>query len=95
MDISIILIATILVESVVNAVKPIWNKDKRHIEASAVASLVAGLLLAFTAQLNFPRMIDVELSPEWLAFVFTGIIISRGSNFVYDIIKRVNAHKGV
>ncbi|SHH00609.1 hypothetical protein SAMN02745221_01465 [Thermosyntropha lipolytica DSM 11003] len=56
------------------------NKEK-------LGAIVIGIILAIAARVDFFYIMGVPLAIPYLGMVFTGIIISRGANFIHDIIK--------
>ena len=87
----LIIVSAILAESVVNALKPLWDEQKRTVSYGALASLAIGLIIAFASQLDIAGMLGLNLSWPFLGYAFSGIIISRGANYVYDIINGLQA----
>lgn len=45
-----------------------------------------GVLLAIAYKLDLPEYFDMESSIPFVGQVVTGILISRGANYVYDLI---------
>jgi formate-dependent nitrite reductase membrane component NrfD len=84
-----IVFGAVLVEAIVTALKPIWDESKRQISFGAVMSLIVGLGIAFAtgidlcAAAGFPVLVPVV--PQ----LITGILISRGSNYIYDILSQI------
>lgn len=84
-----IVIAAVLVEAVTTAIKPIWDADKRKLAPAAVASLLIGLVLSFAANLDLPGAVGMTITWPVVSQIITGIVISRGANYVYDIIDKI------
>lgn len=91
-----ILIIAILIESVLQAVKPIWDKSKRENVAEFYVALGLGVLIAILGGFDVfeaagvPLTFLVFLGP-WAGIFFTGMILGRGSNVVHDLIKAIQA----
>lgn len=85
-----IALSAMLVEAVTTAFKPVWDKERRKLSRGALASLAVGLVIAFAAGLDIAAIAGVEIRWPLLPQLITGIIISRGSNYVHDIFKRIN-----
>lgn len=88
---SLIIISAILVESVTNALKPIWDESRRTLSVSGMVSLTVGMIIALAANLNLFEAFGLEMGWPVLPQLFTGIIISRGANYVYDLLAQVQS----
>lgn len=82
-----LVILGILVEAVVDTFKLLWEDGGFVLGRGA--ALVVGLILAFT--LNIDLLAKVGLNPRFdiVGIILTGIIISRGGNYVHDFLGRV------
>ena len=54
--------------------------------AVQIAALVVGLVLAFGAGQNLFTLIGVEFAYPVVGTVLAGILVSRGSNYIHDLI---------
>ena len=87
---TVIILAT-LCEAVVE-----WLKDlvpKIEGTGAKVAALVVGLILAFGASQNIFALIGIEFLYPAVGFILSGILISRGSNYLHDVIARIGGSK--
>lgn len=57
------------------------------INKERVGAIITGIILSVAANIDFFELIGVPLMIPYLGLIFTGIIISRGANFIHDIIK--------
>lgn len=89
--IMMIAVVGLLVEAVVETLRMIYDQATRKISIPVILSLVIGLVVAFGANLSIfavlPQTID---APNWLGCALTGILVSRGSNFIHDLWNRIN-----
>lgn len=85
----IIFVAAVLVEAVTNAIKPIWDAEKRGVSWPALVSLAVGMVVAFAADLDIAGAVGVAIEWPVVPQLITGIIIGRGANYVHDIVKRM------
>lgn len=85
-----IAIAAMLVEALTSACKPIWDEQSRGFSYGAVISLCIGVIIALASNLDIGRAVGICIEWPLLPQVITGVIISRGSNYVYDIMSRIN-----
>lgn len=57
-------------------------------------ALSTAIILTFTYQINiFTTLLGVDSSSPFLDFLLSGFIISRGSNFVNDLVQKVLGSK--
>ena len=52
-------------------------------------SIVLGILVAVSYNLDLPAYFNLNSKIPYIGCVLTGILISRGSNYVFDIIKKL------
>ena len=91
--VSIGLIA-LLVESVVETLKPLWDPEKRQNLPDLLAALVGGELVAIFGGFDIFEMAGMPLENiavvgAWPGIVLTGILLSRGSNFVHSLLSSI------
>lgn len=63
------------------------------INKERLGAIITGIILAAAANIDFFEIIGVPLIIPYLGMIFTGIIISRGANFIHDIIKITEVFK--
>lgn len=84
MDLSKLFIIALLGESIWETTKLLWQQGK--LNTDRVGALLIGILLALIAGLNIFKMMGFEVSVPVLGEVLTGLLISRGANFMHDIL---------
>ena len=84
-----IIILAILVEAVVETVK---MAIEGGIKWQNIAAMVLGIAVCVLANKGILTLVDVEF-PMWADAILSGILVSRGSNFISDLFDRVNAGK--
>jgi hypothetical protein len=84
-----IIFGAVLVEAVVTALKPVWDPDKRKVSLGALVSLIVGLGIAFAAGMDLCSAAGVPIQVPVVPQLITGILISRGANYVYDILSQI------
>ena len=52
-------------------------------------AIVLGILVAVSYNLDLPAYFNLNSKIPYIGCVLTGILISRGSNYVFDIIKKL------
>lgn len=94
MDLSQIVIGAALVESVWETGKMTYQKGK--VSADRVGALVVGVGVAVAGGLDACAAVGIPMAVPFLGSVLTGVLISRGANFVHDILGAMQgAYKGV
>lgn len=83
----IIIVVTIIAESVWEILKMTWQQGK--ISLDRIGALVTSLILCISVNLDILSLIKINSSIPFLGIILTGILISRGSNFIHDILVRI------
>ena len=82
-----VIVLAMLVEAVWETLKMLWQSGKFSIDRAGALSV--GLLLAIGTRLDLLELIKITVYIPYLGIVLTGILISRGANFVHDLIKSI------
>ncbi|HOQ10363.1 MAG TPA: hypothetical protein PLG09_09600 [Syntrophomonadaceae bacterium] len=85
MDVWQIIVLAIMAEAIWETLKLVWQKDKFH--PDVLGSLLIGIILALSTGLNLFEMVGLPIVNPYLGQIFTGILASRGANFVHDLVK--------
>lgn len=88
---TMIVIAAILVESVINIIKNIQEGEKSwKYWTSLVLSLVVAVVVSVNYGLDLFKMAGFP-DGQWsfVGPIFTGLVISRGSNVIADLLKLI------
>lgn len=91
MEIVTFLIASVLIEAIINIVSGIYQD--RKLNWKLVASIAFGILIAYAFSLDFFKLVGLESRVPYLGTAATGMIVSRGSNYVSDLWSKVTAVK--
>ncbi len=82
----------IVVETIVNIIDNIKEDDTSwKYWAALVASIVFGLVVSLNYDIDVFKLVGLEGRLPFVGAVLTGLIISRGSNVVSDIVDRLNS----
>lgn len=79
--------AAVVIEGLVSYAKMIVVQKK--IQWQVITAIAIGLLLAFNLHLDIFALLEIEESCTLVGTALTGILISRGSNYVYDLYDRL------
>lgn len=88
MSILSLVILALLGESVWETLKMIWQNGK--LSADRIGALVIGEILALGAGLDMLAIVGVPLKIPYVGMILTGLLISRGANFIHDLLQSVN-----
>lgn len=88
-----LVIAALLVESVWETLKMIWQNGKFSI--NTFGALLVGVLVSVFAGLDLFTLVGIDMKAAILGQILTGIILSRGSNFIHDLISKLNESRAI
>lgn len=94
MDFKQLLLVAFLVESLIQTIKPIYDR-KRGFSFDSILAMAVGIGFCFVIKANLFQVVNLHLdvgnkmASEIVEIVLTGIIASRGSNLVHDMFKFV------
>ena len=91
MNLIVLLILAITVEAIVEYFKLVFNKTINWKQVTAIALAV---FLAVAAGVDLFEAVGVVFQIPFVGMVLTGIIFSRGSNYLADFIKRIQTVGG-
>lgn len=94
-----LLLAAFLVESLIQTIKPIYDKEKGWNRDAIIALLVSILICVLIkidlfATVGLPIEIGNTSIGTYIGAVLTGVIASRGSNLAHDLLKFVENKAG-
>ena len=87
MDYAQLVIIAILVEAIWENLKMIWDKNKFNF--NMIGSLLLSMIICVLAQINIFEIVGINLIVPIVGSLLTGIIVSRGANFVNDLFSKL------
>jgi hypothetical protein len=84
MNFSKIIILAMISEAVWETIKMTWQNGKFSIDRAG--AMATGLLLAVTTGIDIMELAGVPTKIPYLGNILTGLLISRGANFIHDIL---------
>lgn len=87
----LVIILSILAESVWETLKMTWQNGKLCIDK--IGALVVSLVITLATKIDLLALLGFETTIPYMGSFLTGIIISRGSNFAHDLLVKVNNAK--
>jgi len=82
-----LVIVGVLVEAIWENFKMVWQDGK--FSWDMIGALVVGIVLAFTLNLDILKAIGLNPLNNIVGIVATGILISRGGNYIHDLITKI------
>lgn len=88
MSFASLIILAMLGEAIWETLKMIWQDGKACIDK--IGAVLVGLLLCIGTGTDIMEMVGVPMKIPYVGTILTGILISRGANFVHDILTSIN-----
>lgn len=82
MELTSLIVIAILVEAIWENIKTVWEDG---ININRIGALVLAILISILAKVDVFAMVGITLAFPVVAYVLTGIVVSRGANFVNDL----------
>ena len=79
-----LLVIAATLEAVWETCKMFWQEGKLSVDR--VGSAVLGVFLCIAAGVDFFEMVQIPLSVKYAGMVLSGLLISRGANFIHDFV---------
>jgi uncharacterized membrane protein len=79
-----LMILAAVVEALWQNLKMVWDKGK--FQVNVIGSLLLGILVCLATGVDFFVMVGLPLCIPILGYILSGILISRGANFVHDFL---------
>jgi len=90
-DVSKIAITAMLVEGVITYINEFFVSGLAPWQM--ILSLVLGIVIAVAYKFDLPKYLKMESQIPYVGCILTGILISRGSNYLYDLISTLTSGK--
>ena len=92
-NIIILFVTSILVESIWESLKMTWQNGKLSIDR--IGALVVWIVMALITKLDILDILGIKCVIPVIGCILTGVLISRGANFMHDVIRKVSLEKKV
>ena len=87
-EISKMLMVCIILEGIITYINDFFAIGELHYQM--ILSLIFGIFIAVAYKIDLLKLADIESEIQYIGCVLTGILFSRGSNYVHDILKTLN-----
>lgn len=88
MNITQLIVLAGIGEALWETLKMVWQNGKISIDR--VGAMVIGLFLAIATGMDIMKLIDIPVRIPFAGVILTGLLISRGANFMHDILASIN-----
>lgn len=88
--ISGIIIMSIFIEAIITYVGQIFQNGSICVEM--IFSIILGIIISIVYSFDIPAQFRLKASIPYVGNIITGFIISRGSNYIYDILSRISIY---
>lgn len=93
MNLAIVVVAAVLAEAIWESLKMVWQDGKVSIDR--IGAIVIGIVITVVAQVKLFALAGLPLQYPIIDMVCSGIVLSRGANFVHDLLSRLQPTSGV
>lgn len=87
MEIALFITTAILIEAVWENLKMVWQKGKFSVDK--IGALVVSILICILVNIDLFSILGLTMSLPYVGSVLTGILMSRGANFVHDLFNKI------
>lgn len=78
------LVLSVIAEALWEGTKIFWQNGKLNVDQ--IGAFVFSEILCLTTGMDFLKALDINVNVPYLGIIFTGCLISRGSNFMHNLI---------
>ncbi|MGG7213017.1 hypothetical protein ACQPUY_05290 [Clostridium nigeriense] len=87
----IIFILALISESVWETLKMTWQQGK--VSMDRIGALIVSLVICIDVRVDILSLLEINTTIPFLGVILTAILISRGSNFMHDLIVKLGQAK--
>lgn len=80
---------SVIIESLITYFKEFFVYECFSI--SMVFSIILGIAIAIIYKLDLPECFNLKSTVPYIGNILTGLLISRGSNYIYDLINTITS----
>ena len=93
----LVIVLAIIVEALIEYIKSVakaFTKDAWKTAVTQITAAVIAVVLCLCTGADLFAVLGVEFTAPWIGTVLTGIFASRGSNYVSDLISKLQSVGG-
>lgn len=81
-----------LIESIITYINGFFVAGEPH-HYQVILSLILGVIIAVSYEMDLLKLLNIESKVPYIGSILTGILFSRGSNYIYDLINMLSLYK--
>lgn len=83
-----VIILAFLVEAIYTNLRMIWDSNK--FDWNRLGALLVAVIVSVFAGVDVFPAVGINMIVPYIGSVLTGILISRGANVIFDVLKKIN-----
>lgn len=83
-----VIILAFLVEAIYTNLRMIWDSNK--FDWNKLGALLVAVIVSVFAGVDVFPAVGINMIVPYIGSVLTGILISRGANVIFDVLKKIN-----
>lgn len=87
MELLTLIVLAMVAESIWETLKMVWQDGKASIDK--IGALVVSLVVTLGTNINIMPLLGLSMKWHILGAILTAILISRGANFVHELLNRI------
>lgn len=91
MEILQLIMLAFVVEATWETSKMVWDNNK--VSVDRIGALIIGLAVTLVYQVDLLATLEITPQSNILGVILTGILISRGGNYVHDLVGSLKANQ--
>lgn len=91
MEIALFITTAILIEAVWENLKMVWQKGKFSVDK--IGALVVSIFICVLVNIDLFSLLGLTMLVPYVGSVLTGILMSRGANFIHDLFNKIKGGK--
>ena len=87
-EVSKMLMVCVVLEGIITYINNFFVIGEPHYQM--ILSLIFGIFIAVAYKIDLLKLANIESEIPYIGSILTGILFSRGSNYIHDILKTLN-----
>ncbi len=88
-----LLVVALLIEAIVNNLKPLWDKTKAF-QIDNLISLVLAIVVCVLVGVDIFALVGLPMIVPYVGSVLTGILVCRGANVLHELVIAITTLRG-
>lgn len=92
MELITLIVLAMVAESIWETLKMVWQDGKASVDK--IGALVVALVVTLGTNINIMPLLGLSMKWNILGAILTAILISRGANFMHELLNKITNIKG-